>query len=152
MVSKFKWLHTQEAHRCWECLGWRRLQRQDKDDFRRRCWRPSAPAQLKHWLVPGRHKNTRSWLLVCALFTHSWQLSRKEGEHRHVDVKGPVVLGNTVQEVIRHGTGREVTPDGDRVLQDYKIDTYLFSWQGLVQKQILNNFSKKHAGLYSEWT
>lgn len=69
-----------------------------------------------------------------------------------MDMKGPMVLGNTVQEVIRHGAGREVTPDGDRALQDYKTDKYLFSWQGLVQKWILNNFSTKHTGLYSELT
>lgn len=41
--------------------------------------------------------------------------------------------------------------DDDHVLQDYRIANYLLSYQGLVQKQILNNF-KKHTGLHSEFT
>lgn len=66
-------------------------------------------------------------------------------------MKEPVVLGNTVQKVIRHEVGREVMPDGDHVLQDYAIAKYLLSQQGLVQKWILNNFTK-YTGLYSELT
>lgn len=67
-------------------------------------------------------------------------------------MKEPVVLGNSVQEAIRHEVGREMMPDGDRVLQDYAIAKYLLTRQGLVQKWILNNFSTKYTGLYSELT
>lgn len=66
-------------------------------------------------------------------------------------MKGPVVLGNTTQEVIRHRAGSEVMLDDDPVLQDYRIANYLLSYQGLVQKQILNNLTK-HTGLHSELT